>query len=332
MIILAVESSCDETSIALVENGKNVIENLVSSQIEIHSRYGGVVPEIASRQHVKIINIILEKIIEKFNLNKIDAVACTYGPGLQGSLLIGLIFAKTISWIYNKPFIPVNHLEGHIYSSFIENNIELPFITLLVSGGHTQIILFRDFEKYQIIGKTKDDAVGEAFDKVARLLDLSYPGGPEIDKLAQKGNKYAFKFTKPMPNTYDFSFSGIKTAVLYKLKELKENNIEINKNDIAASFNKVIAETLVEKLIKACREYNINRVSVVGGVSANTLIREELEEKCKENNIKMYLPSLKYCTDNAAMIATAAYYKLKNKPLDNFRNLDIEAISRVNIL
>lgn len=331
MLILAIESSCDETSIALVENGKNVLENLVASQIEIHKKYGGVVPEVASRQHVKIINILLEEIKKKFDLEKVDAIACTYGPGLQGSLLIGLLLAKTIAWIYKKPFIPVNHLEGHIYSSFIENDIEPPFINLLVSGGHTQIILFKNFDEYKIIGKTKDDAVGEAFDKVARLLDLPYPGGPEIDKLAQKGNPNSFKFTKPMPETYDFSFSGIKTAVLYKTKELKENNIEINKEDISASFNKVIAETLINKTIKACKEYNIDKISVVGGVSANSFIRKELNIQCEKNNIKLYLPSLKYCTDNAAMIGTAAFYKSKDKSLSEFNNLDIEAVSRISI-
>jgi N6-L-threonylcarbamoyladenine synthase len=329
MIILSIESSCDETSISLVENGKNVIENLVSSQIEIHKKYGGVVPEIASRQHVRIINILLENIKNKFDLNNIDAVACTYGPGLQGSLIIGVLVAKTISWIYKKPFIPVNHLEGHIYSSFIENDIEPPFITLLVSGGHTQIIFFKDFDKYKVIGKTKDDAVGEAFDKVARLLDLPYPGGPEIDKLAKKGNPNCFKFTKPIPESYDFSFSGLKTAVLYKIKELRDKNILIKKEDIAASFNKVIAETIIDKVIRACKEYNINKISVVGGVSANSFIREKLNIECKKNNIKLYLPSLKYCTDNAAMIGTAAFYKLKNKDLSEFNDLDIEVISRI---
>jgi N6-L-threonylcarbamoyladenine synthase len=333
MLILAIESSCDETSVALVENGKNIIANLVSSQIDIHSQYGGVVPEVASRQHIKVINLLMEEVLQKNNIKpeQIDLIAATFGPGLQGSLLIGLLAAKTLAWMWNKPLMGVNHLEGHIYSPFIEHDLNPPMITLLVSGGHTEIIHFQDFGKYELIGKTKDDAVGEAFDKVARLLDLPYPGGPQIDKLAQSGNPEAFKFPKAMPTSYDFSFSGIKTSVLYKVRELEEKGEVISKEDISASFSQAVAETLVKKTIKAALEKGVKTISVSGGVAANSFLRKEMTQACEKNNFTLYFPSMKYCTDNAAMIGCAAYYKALGLDLKNLNGLALEAVSRIAI-
>jgi len=327
MIIMAIESSCDETSVAIVKNGKEILSNIISSQIDIHAQYGGVVPEIASRQHVLTINPILEEAIKEANVSKddIDAIAVTYAPGLQGSLLVGITTAKTIAWLWNKPLIPVNHLEGHMYSVFLENDINPPMITLLVSGGHTEIIHFKEHGKYTLIGKTKDDAVGEAFDKVARLLGLPYPGGPYIDKYAKLGNNKAFDFPRAMKNSYDFSFSGIKTSVLYKLKEMDKDNIPIN--DIAASFSQAVADTLVEKTINVAKELNVNKIVITGGVAANSFLRNEMQKACDKRKFKLFLPSMKLCTDNAAMIGCAAYYKYIR---DDYNKdwLNLEAVSR----
>lgn len=329
MIIMAIESSCDETSVAIIKNGKEILSNIISSQIDIHAQYGGVVPEIASRQHILTINPILNEALKEANITKdeIDAIAVTYAPGLQGSLLVGITTAKTIAWLWNKPLIPVNHLEGHMYSVFLENDITPPMITLLVSGGHTEIINFKDYGKYELVGKTKDDAVGEAFDKVARLLGLPYPGGPYIDKCAKQGNKKAYNFPRAMKNTYDFSFSGLKTSVLYKIKDLNEQNIEIPVNDIAASFSQAVADTLVEKTIRAAKELSINNIVITGGVAANSFLRSEMEFCCKKNKFKLFLPSMKLCTDNAAMIGCAAYYKFIR---DDYNKdwLNLEAVSR----
>lgn len=332
MLILAIESSCDETSVALVRNGKEILSNLISSQIDIHAQYGGVVPEIASRQHILNINPLLEETFSKNNLNEkdIDAIAVTYGPGLQGALLVGLLTAKTLAWLWNKPLIGVNHLEGHIYSSLLENNVMPPMLTLLVSGGHTELIHVEKHGKYNLIGKTKDDAVGEAFDKVARLLGLPYPGGPYIDKAAKLGNPDAFDFPRAMPNTYDFSFSGIKTSVLYKINDLKNENKEIPINDLAASFSKAIAKTLVNKTVKAAKELQLNKIVITGGVAANSALRQEMKKQCDINNLELYVPSLKLCTDNAAMIACAAYYKFIND--DYIKDgLNLEAKSRLPV-
>lgn len=330
MIIMAIESSCDETSVAIIKNGKEILSNIISSQIDIHSQYGGVVPEIASRQHILTINPILEQALKESKITKdeIDAIAVTYAPGLQGSLLVGITTAKTIAWLWNKPLIPVNHLEGHMYSVFLENNIEPPMITLLVSGGHTEIIHFMEHGKYNLIGKTKDDAVGEAFDKVARLLGLPYPGGPYIDKCAKLGNNKAFNFPRAMKNTYDFSFSGIKTSVLYKIKEMERNNIDnIPVNDISASFSQAVADTLVDKTIKSAIELNVKNIVITGGVAANSFLRSEMQKACDKRKLNLFLPSMKLCTDNAAMIGCAAYYKFLR---DDYNKdwLSLEAVSR----
>lgn len=327
MIIMAIESSCDETSVAIIKDGKEILSNIISSQIDIHSQYGGVVPEIASRQHILTINPILEQALKESNMTKddIDAIAVTYAPGLQGSLLVGITTAKTIAWLWNKPLIPVNHLEGHMYSVFLENEINPPMITLLVSGGHTEIIHFQEHGKYNLIGKTKDDAVGEAFDKVARLLGLPYPGGPYIDKCAKQGNKKAFNFPRAMKNTYDFSFSGIKTSVLYKIKEIGSDNIPVN--DIAASFSQAVADTLVEKTINAAKELKVNNIVITGGVAANSFLRAQMQEACDKRKFNLFLPSMKLCTDNAAMIGCAAYYKyIRNDYNKDW--LSLEAVSR----
>ncbi len=329
MIIMAIESSCDETSIAIIKDGKEILSNIISSQIDIHAKYGGVVPEIASRQHILTINPILEESLNQANTSKdeIDAIAVTNAPGLQGSLLVGITTAKTIAWLWNKPLIPVNHLEGHIYSALLENDVKPPMITLLVSGGHTEIIYFEDYGNYKLIGKTKDDAVGEAFDKVARLLNLPYPGGPYIDKLAKEGNPKSFDFPRAMKNTYDFSFSGLKTSVLYKIKELKESNIEIPVNHIAASFTQAVVDTLVDKTIKSAKEMKTDKIVITGGVAANSFLRAKMQLVCDKNKFKLFLPSMSLCTDNAAMIGCAAYHKYIRDDYDK-NWLDIQAVSR----
>jgi N6-L-threonylcarbamoyladenine synthase len=332
MLILAIESSCDETSVALVRDGKEILANLISSQIDIHAVYGGVVPEIASRQHIEIINPLLEEIFQNNNISSkdIDAIAVTYGPGLQGSLLVGLMVAKTLAWLWDKPLIGVNHLEGHMYSPFLEHDILPPLLTLLVSGGHTELIIFEKHGNYKLIGKTRDDAVGEAFDKVARLLGLPYPGGPYIDKAAKNGNGKSFDFPRAMPASYDFSFSGLKTAVLYKIRDLEKENVKIPVDDIAAGFSRAVAGTLVSKTIKAAKEYSLNKIVITGGVAANSMLREEMAKACQENNFNLYVPSMKLCTDNAAMIGCAAYYKFINDDYQK-NGLDLEAISRLRI-
>jgi len=327
MLILGIESSCDETSIALVRDGKEVLANLVSSQIDIHAKYGGVVPEIASRQHILNINPLLDEVFadNKITPNDIDAIAVTHAPGLLGSLMIGLTTAKTLAWLWNKPLVGVNHLEGHIYASFLENDVKFPVLALLVSGGHTELIILEDHGKYKLVGKTKDDAVGEAFDKVARLLGLPYPGGPQIDRLTKLGNMERFEFPRPLKAGLDFSYSGIKTSVLYKVRELKENNEEVPIEDIAASFNFAIADSLTSKTMRAAKKFGIKRIIVTGGVAANTLLRTRMTEKCEKNGYEIYIPSMKYCTDNAAMIACAGYYRYINKSFVD--GLNLEALS-----
>ncbi|MFN8674720.1 MAG: tRNA (adenosine(37)-N6)-threonylcarbamoyltransferase complex transferase subunit TsaD [Candidatus Sericytochromatia bacterium] len=330
MIILGIESSCDETSVSLVKDGKEIICNLVASQIDIHKKYGGVVPEVASRQHVLVINSLLEELFNNYNITKddIDAIAVTYAPGLQGSLIIGLITAKTLAWLWNKKIIPVNHLEGHMYSPFLEKEIKPPFLTLLVSGGHTELIIFEDHGKYSLLGKTRDDAVGEAFDKVARLLNLPYPGGPYIDKKAQNGNPEKFNFPRALHNSYDFSFSGLKTAVLYTIRDMEKENLEIPEADLCASFSEAIADTLVKKALKACKEFKLNKIVISGGVAANSTIRKKMTEECAKRKIEFFCPPIKLCTDNAAMIACAGYYKFIRDDYDK-NWLEIEAQSRL---
>jgi N6-L-threonylcarbamoyladenine synthase len=324
MNILSIETSCDETSAAVVKDGTQIKSLIISSQIKIHSKFFGVVPELASRAHIENINSVLFAALKKANISfetfdkKIDAIAWTVGPGLAGALLVGAIAAKTLASVFNKPLIGVNHLEGHLYSSFIENKkITFPLLAMIISGGHTELIMMKRFGDYKILGLTRDDAAGEAFDKAAKMLGLAYPGGPVIDQKANKGNPNAIFFTRPLlKGSYDFSFSGIKTALL---NYLKKNPIKTPKhlNDICASFRQAIAQTLAYKAFGAAKEFKLKTIILGGGVSSNTLIRKLFLQTAKKQNIKVYIPSPLYCTDNAAMIATAAYFKhqkLPNKP------------------
>ncbi|MDR3330975.1 MAG: tRNA (adenosine(37)-N6)-threonylcarbamoyltransferase complex transferase subunit TsaD [Endomicrobium sp.] len=316
--ILALETSCDETSVAIVADGVNVKSLAISSQIATHAKFFGVVPELASRAHVENVNLVLLRALNNIGVKfddfgkSIDAIAFTAGPGLAGALLVGTIVAKSIASIYKKPIIPVNHLEGHLYSAFLENKlIKPPFLSIIISGGHTELVIVEDFGKYKILGVTRDDAAGEAFDKAAKMLGLSYPGGPIIDQRAEKGNPKAVKFTRPyLRGSWDFSFSGIKTALLNYLKLNCVKN-EKQLNDICASFRQAIAETICFKAFEAVKKFDLKKITLGGGVSANSLIRKMFFEFGRENRIKIYLPSLLYCTDNAAMIGCVAYLKQK---------------------
>ncbi len=314
--ILAVESSCDETSVAIVTN-RNIRANVVASQIKLHQEYGGVVPELASRQHLEVINDCVAEALAESGLTwtDIDAIACTVTPGLIGSLIVGVTTAKTLAMVHNKPFIAVHHLEGHIYASYLANpDLDPPFLCLLVSGGHTSLIHVKATCDYSIIGSTRDDAVGEAFDKVARILKLGYPGGPIIDKLAQQGNPNAFKLPEgkvSLPNNqgfhpYDSSFSGLKTAMLRLVTKLESelgNNLPVE--DLCASFQKVVAQALTKRAIRACLDLNLTKIAVGGGVAANSGLRKMLQEEAKTHQLEVYFPPLSLCTDNAAMIACA---------------------------
>lgn len=324
--ILGIESSCDETSASIVKNGKEEIATVILSQIDVHTKYGGVVPEIASRCHIENITMVLEELLNKANMkiDDITAIAVTYGPGLIGSLLVGLEAAKTLSLIHNKPLIPVHHIAGHIYANKLVCDFEFPLITLVVSGGHTEIILMEDEYSFKKIGGTKDDAVGEAYDKVARVMGLSYPGGPAVDNLAHIGN---ITYDLPYPlddDTYDFSFSGIKSAVINLVHNEEQRGNSIKKQDLAATFQDRVVTILTKKTIKAALEYGVKQILISGGVAASKGLREILKEKCDSNNIKLVVPPIKYCTDNAAMIASAGYYAYKkNKTC----GLDINAVS-----
>lgn len=314
VLILAIESSCDETAAAVVKNGREVLSNIISSQIEIHKLYGGVVPEIASRKHIEKINQVIEEALKEADvtLEDIDAIGVTYGPGLVGALLVGVAEAKAISYAAKKPLIGVHHIEGHICANYIENKeLQPPFACLVVSGGHTHLVVVEDYGKYRIIGKTRDDAAGEAFDKVARAIGLGYPGGPKIDKLSKEGNPQAIKFPKAhvADAVYDFSFSGLKSAVLNYLNGCKMKGIEINEADVAASFQKAVTDVLVEHAMMAVKEYGFTKLAIAGGVASNSGLREAMEEACKKNNVQFYHPSPILCTDNAAMIGAAAYYE-----------------------
>ena len=314
--ILAIESSCDETAAAVVRNGREVLSNIISSQIALHTIYGGVVPEIASRKHVEKMNGCIKTALSEagLTLDDIDAVAVTYGPGLVGALLVGVSEAKAISFATGKPLIGVHHIEGHISANFIENKeLKPPFMCLVVSGGHSHLVVVKDYGEYEIVGQTRDDAAGEAFDKVARAIGLGYPGGPKIDAAAKKGNPEAFTFpqAKIADAEYDFSFSGLKSAVLNYINQAKMQGQELDPNDVAASFQKAVVEVLVGHAIRACKEYKINSLAIAGGVASNTALRELMEKECKAEGISFYKPSPVLCTDNAAMIGAAAYYEYK---------------------
>lgn len=323
MIILGIESSCDETAAAIVENGRKVLSNVVSSQIKIHEKFGGVVPEVAAREHLNSINLVIKEAYEQALItpDKIDAFASTVGPGLVGCLLVGMNAAKTLSLVHNKPYIGVNHLNAHVSANFIDSDLKPPFICLLVSGGHSQIIYVEDYDKQKILASTIDDAVGEVYDKVARLCSIPYPGGILLDKMAQSGNKNAFKFPQARVGEDEFSFSGLKTAVLREVK--KFNPDKLPKADIAASFQYCISDTLIKKTLNFANKLNCKNIALAGGVAANSELRKRMEE-LKQLGYMTYAPQLKYCTDNAAMVASCAYFN----PIKCENPLLLEVFSR----
>ena len=326
IITLGIESSCDETSVAVVKNGREILSNIIDTQIPIHEKYGGVVPEIASRNHIEAISRVTKKALEeaKITFDEIDAVTPTYGPGLVGALLVGVSYAKALSFAINKPLVGVNHIQGHIAANYITyKELEPPFSCVLISGGNTQIVNVKSYTDFEILGKTRDDAIGEAFDKVARVVGLGYPGGPKVDKLAKEGNP-VYKLPKThFENSLDFSFSGIKTAVI----NLNHNTPNINKADLCASFEKTVSEVLIENTQRALEKIDVNTVALAGGVSANSYIRSEFL-KLKDKGIKIYMPDLKLCTDNAAMIASAGYYNFIN---GNISELNLNAIPNLKL-
>ena len=306
-LVLGIESSCDETSVAVVKNGREVLSNVIDTQIKIHEQFGGVVPEIASRNHIEAISRVTKLALQQANvkLEDIDIIAPTYGPGLVGALLVGVSYGRGLAYALNKPLVGVNHLEGHISANYITHpDLEPPFLCMLTSGGNTQIVYVKDYCDMEVLGRTRDDAIGEAFDKVARVIGLTYPGGPKIDKLAEQG-KATINFPKTHFENLDFSFSGIKTAVI----NLHHKNPEVNKADLCMSFEKAVTEVLTENIEKAIKQTGIKKVVLAGGVSANTHIREEFEKLGQKLNIQIYKPDLKLCTDNAAMIGSAGYYR-----------------------
>ncbi len=334
--ILAIESSCDETAASVVRNGREVLSNVISSQIEIHKKYGGVVPEVASRKHIENISSVVKEAMEeaKVSVDDIDAIAVTYGPGLVGALLIGINYAKSLSYVWNKPLIGVNHIEGHISANYIEDkNFEPPFMCLVVSGGHTHLVYVEDYGKYEVMGRTRDDAAGEAYDKIARALNLGYPGGPKVDKLAKLGNKDAIHFprVKLDEETLDFSFSGLKSAVLNYINQTTQKGGKIVEADVAASFQEAVIDVLVEKVIKAARLKDCNKIALAGGVASNSRLREALGKECENSNLLLYRPSPILCTDNAAMIGSCAYFKYNNEEFSDFSlnaspNLEIASL------
>ena len=322
-LIMAIESSCDETACAIVKGGREVLSNIVASQIKIHEEYGGVIPEIAAREHLEAVNVVVDEAFKQSGVKPEDitAFAGTVGPGLVGCLLVGMNATKSLALAYDKPFIGINHLNGHISANFIDTSLEPPFIALLVSGGHTQIIDVKSYSEMEIIGETIDDAVGEAYDKVARLIGLPYPGGPKLDKLAQVGNPFAFKLPEAKVEGYNFSFSGLKTAVLRLVKSF--DGKELPTEDICASFQECVSSTLVKKVKRALEERGYKQVVLAGGVAANSEIRKKVFD-LKDVGYDVYAPQMKYCTDNAAMVASCAFF------FDNtFDNIDVEVFSRV---
>lgn len=316
MKILAIESSCDETSASIVEDGRNVLSNIIASQIDVHKKYGGVVPEVASRMHIEVISSVVSEALQeaKLTFKDIDAIGVTYGPGLVGALLVGLQYAKGLSYSLKLPLIGVNHIEGHISANFIEHkDLEPPFICLVVSGGHTYIVYMKDYGSFEVMGRTRDDAAGEAYDKIARALGLGYPGGPKIDKIAKNGNSNLVKFPRANfhDDSLDFSFSGLKSAVLNYLNSSKMKGETISAEDVAASFQKAVVGVLTDNALKACRLKKANKIAIAGGVAANSCLRETLIKEGEKQGIKVLFPSMVLCTDNAAMIGSAAYFEYK---------------------
>ena len=334
VFILAIESSCDETAAAVVKNGREVLSNIIYSQIALHTVYGGVVPEIASRKHIEKINQVIEQALIEADkkLEDMTAIAVTYGPGLVGALLVGVSAAKAISFASGIPLVGVHHIEGHICANYIENKSTavLPFVCLVVSGGHSHLVVVKDYGEYEIIGRTRDDAAGEAFDKVARAIGLGYPGGPKIDKVSKEGNPEAVHFprAKVVGAEYDFSFSGLKSAVLNYLNSCEMKGEKINTADVAASFQKAVIDVLVEHSIRGVKESGLDKFAIAGGVASNSSLREALETECRERGIRFYHPSLALCTDNAAMIGAAGYYEYKKGVRNGF---DLNAVPNLKL-
>lgn len=315
-LILAIESSCDETAASVVKNGRCVLSNIISSQIAIHTLYGGVVPEIASRKHIEKINQVVEAALKEADvtLDDIDAIGVTYGPGLVGALLVGVAEAKAIAYAKKKPLVGVHHIEGHVSANYIEHpDLEPPFLCEIISGGHTHLVIVKDYGSFEILGRTRDDAAGEAFDKVARAIGLGYPGGPKIDKLAKEGNPHAIDFPRAHMEDapYDFSFSGVKSAVLNHLNKCRMTGEPIVEADIAASFQQAVVDVLVDNAIRAAKDYHMDRLAIAGGVASNGALRAAMEAACEKEGIRFYRPSPIFCTDNAAMIGVAAYYEYR---------------------
>ncbi len=314
VLILAIESSCDETAAAVVKNGREVLSNVISSQIDLHTLYGGVVPEIASRKHIEKINQVIEEALSQagVTLEEITAIGVTYGPGLVGALLVGVAEAKAIAYAAGKPLVGVHHIEGHVSANFIEHpDLEPPFVCLIVSGGHTHLVIVKDYGEFEIIGRTRDDAAGEAFDKVARAVGLGYPGGPKVDKTAKEGNKHAVEFPRAKVEgaPYDFSFSGLKSAVLNYINHAKMTGQEIHVPDLVASFQNAVVDALVSRTVAAAKEYGYDKVAIAGGVASNSALRADMKKACRKAHLSFYHPSPIFCTDNAAMIGVAAYYE-----------------------
>lgn len=332
-LILAIESSCDETAASVVKNGREVLSNVISSQIALHTQFGGVVPEIASRKHIEKINQVVTQALEdaKVTLADVDAIGVTYGPGLVGALLVGVAEAKAIAFAAKKPLVGVHHIEGHVSANYIENpDLEPPFVCLIVSGGHTHLVIVKDYGEFEIIGRTRDDAAGEAFDKVARAVGLGYPGGPKVDKTAKEGNPHAIEFprAKVEGSPYDFSFSGLKSAVLNYINKAHMTGEEINVPDLVASFQNAVVDVLVSRAITAAKEYGYKKLAIAGGVASNSALRAAMKEACDKNGITFYHPSPIFCTDNAAMIGAAAYYEYKK---GNRSGWDLNAVPNLKL-
>ena len=333
VLILAIETSCDETAAAVVKNGRDILSNIIYTQIKLHTVFGGVVPEIASRKHIEKINPVIEAALEEagVTLDDIDAVAVTYGPGLVGALLTGVAEAKAIAFGAGKPLVGVHHIEGHISANYIEHKeLEPPFLCMVASGGHSHLVMVKDYGEYEIIGRTRDDAAGEAFDKVARAIGLGYPGGPKIDKLAREGNPKAITFprAKISDSPDDFSFSGLKSAVLNYLNHCEMKNIPVNRADVAASFQQAVTDVLTEHTVAAAKRLGIDRVAIAGGVASNSSLRGQMKEACEKNGMTFYYPSPVYCTDNAAMIGVAGYYEYIKGVRDGW---DLNAVPNLKI-
>lgn len=334
ILILAIESSCDETAAAVVKNGREVLSNVISSQIALHTLYGGVVPEIASRKHIENINGVISQALEDagVTLKDLSAIGVTYGPGLVGALLVGVAEAKAISYAAKLPLVGVHHIEGHIAANYIEDKeLTPPFVCLVVSGGHTHLVVVQDYDRYEIIGRTRDDAAGEAFDKVARAIGLGYPGGPKIDKAAREGNPEAIHFprAKVADAPYDFSFSGVKSAVLNYLNGCKMKGEQVIEADVAASFQRAVCEVLVSHAIQAVKDYQLPKLALAGGVASNSELRRLMKEACEREGIAFYYPSPGLCTDNAAMIGAAAYYEYQK---GTRHGLDLNAVPNLKLL